>query len=94
MAPHVARLLREIYSRGPVVTLEIEENIIATIMELIFIKGTRSAPSIPMEGKVEFLKVLEEVMLVSIESLRAKLLISFINFFSFLFFPFLLFFFL
>lgn len=65
VAPHVARLLTEIFSSGPALSLKVSEHQISCMMELIFKKGSKkSAGSVSMEAKAEFTNVLEELVMV------------------------------
>lgn len=65
VAPHVARLLREIFSGGPSLSLKIKESQIASIMDKVFLKNTRSGQAtISLEGKAEFVAALQELVTV------------------------------
>ena len=63
VAPHVARLLREVFSGGPASSLRVMESQIKAVMAMVFLK---SGSTISREGKVEFVRLLQELMLVSI----------------------------
>jgi hypothetical protein len=62
VAPHVARLLQEVFSGGPASSLRIAESQVKTIMTMIFLK---SGNEISREGKVEFVRLLQELVIVS-----------------------------
>lgn len=61
-APYAARLLREVFSGGPASSLQVTEGQIKVIMATVFLK---SGSTISREGKVEFVRLLQELMLVS-----------------------------
>lgn len=65
VAPHVGRLLREVYSGGPASALRVTECQIKTILAMIFLKDSASGNATSMEGKAEFVRLLQELVVVS-----------------------------
>lgn len=76
IAPYVARLLKEIFSGGPASSLKVRENHATHMMDLVFSKKTRLGPNPTMEGKAEFLKVLEELIMVRLNNCHLQPSIS------------------
>ena len=70
VAPYAARLLKEIVSDGPASSLRIKENEMKKMIDLIFMKNMRSGPTISVEGKAEFIRVLEELVMVSVQEMK------------------------
>ena len=65
VAPHVGRLLREVYSGGPASALRVNESQIKAFMAMIFLKDSASGNATSMEGKAEFVRLLQELVVVS-----------------------------
>lgn len=65
VAPHVARLLREVFSAGPTSSLRVTECQIKTIMGRIFLRSAEFGNgSITREGKAELVRLLQELVTV------------------------------
>ena len=64
VSPHVGRLLREVFSGGPASSLKVTEYQIKTMMGRVFLRNSNSTHPVSMEGKAEFVSVLQELMIV------------------------------